>query len=343
MTGVSTLSAINALRAAMQRTQVDLGRAREEAGSGRVADPGLALGVGVARSINLRNALSLNDGYGAANAATGARLEATQTALASLAGIGDKLRDDVLSALNISTPGVATAAANALAGAIATLNTRAGGQFLFAGVDVDKAPLVSAAASGAGRTSVEQVFTAAFGVAPGAPGASAITPAAMQAFLDNQFAAQFDPSGWTANWSQASDTQLSADIAPGQRVRASATANEDGARKLVQGAAALAYLGVDAMSPETRRVVLDHAAGALGDAAKGLTETRARLGIVQRDTTFANDALKAQTAYVEAQIGQIENVDPAEVAMRISMLTTQLETTYSLTARARQMSLVSYL
>lgn len=343
MTGVSTLSTINVLRAAMQRAQVDLGRAREEAGSGRIADPGLALGGGVARSINLRNVLSLNDGFAQANAATVARLEATQTTLASLADIGDKLRNDALSALNTAAPGAATAAADALEGAIAALNTRAGGQFLFAGIDVGNAPIVSASASGAGRASVEQAFTTAFGVAPGSPGAAAIAPAAMQAFLDNQFAAQFDASGWAANWSQASDTQLSADIAPGQRIQASATANEDGARKLVQGAAALAYLGIDAMSPQTRRVVLDHAARTLGDSANGLTETRARLGIVQRDTTFANDALKAQTAHVETQIGQIENVDPAEVAMRISMLTTQLEATYSLTARARQMSLVSYL
>ncbi len=340
MSIVSTLSASNMLRAAMSRTQTELARAQQEAGSGRLADAGLALGAGVSRTIDLRAMIGVHEGYAQANALTGDRLDASQNVLAALADLGDRLRNDVLTASNTSDASVATAAGYALSSAVGALNTRFAGEYLFAGVDVDKQPIASPAQ---GAAATEAAFLAAFGVAPGSAGAAAISPAAMQQFLDTQFSALFSPTGWSANWSQASDTPIVADVAPGRRLDASATANEQGVRKLVEAAAMLAHIGIDALGAGTRRVVLDQAARTLGGAATGLTQVQARLGIVQREATSASDAVKAQKAYLETQIGQIENVDPADAATRISLLTTQLETTYSLTARARQMSLLNYL
>lgn len=344
MRAVSSFSGPNLMRELIQRTQADLSRAQIEAGSGRLADVGLSLGAGVSRSIDLRNALSANAGYAQSNALLATRLDATSAALSHAAGLADQLRDDAITAISTGDIGaLVQSASGALAGALSTFNTRIGGAFLFAGENVDTPPFSDSASAGPGRAAVQQAFAAALGVAPGSAGASAIAPAQMKNFLDTQFSALFAAPQWNNVWSQAADTPLAAEIAPGRRETASATANEAGARQTIAAAAMLTHLGLESLSAQTQRVVIDEATRRLGDAAGGMTQMQARIGIVQRDATSASDALKAQAAYLQTQIGVLENVDPAEAATRISMLTTQLETSYALTSRASRMSLVNFL
>jgi flagellar hook-associated protein 3 FlgL len=43
------------------------------------------------------------------------------------------------------------------------------------------------------------------------------------------------------------------------------------------------------------------------------------------------------------QIGNLDNVNPYEVATRVNSLQTQIQTAYALTAQLQQLSLVKYL
>lgn len=343
MSSVSSFSMAHVMRGSLQRLRADLDRAQLEAGSGRAADPGLALGHGVQRSINLRNGLTQNDAYIDGGRLIVARLEASQTTLAGAADVVNVLRNDSIVAMGGGdVSGLIASARVGLSRVVEALNTQAGGQYLFSGVDVRQPPIQSDAQA-VSKAAIAQAFTTTFGVAPGSPAAAAITPAAMQGFLDTQFAALFQPSQWAATWAQSSSTAQTAEVAPGERLTVSATAHEDGVRAMAQGLSMLADLNIDALNPETRRVTLDAAARVLGGANGAITEIQARLGTVQREATSAIDHLDAQNNLTQTQIGALENVDPAEVAARLSLLTTQLETSYALTSRMNKMNLLNYL
>ena len=46
---------------------------------------------------------------------------------------------------------------------------------------------------------------------------------------------------------------------------------------------------------------------------------------------------------LEKHIGGLEGIDPYEASTRISNLLTQIETSYALTARIQQLSLIDYI
>jgi flagellar hook-associated protein 3 FlgL len=105
----------------------------------------------------------------------------------------------------------------------------------------------------------------------------------------------------------------------------------------------LSELGISSLSVDARQSVLTRAATTLSQGTDGVTQAQARLGAVQRRASEASDSMASQSATLQTQIGTLENVDPAEAAMRVSRLTTQLETSYALTARLSKLSLVNYL
>jgi flagellar hook-associated protein 3 FlgL len=73
-----------------------------------------------------------------------------------------------------------------------------------------------------------------------------ITPAAMNNFLDNAFATEFDDPAWGTNWSSASDQVMRSRISTTQTVDSSASANDKAFRKL-----AMAYTMLSGLDLET--------------------------------------------------------------------------------------------
>ncbi len=91
------------------------------------------------------------------------------------------------------------------------------------------------------------------------PAASTITAANMQTFLDGPFAQQFTGANWAANWSSASSTNTTSEIAPGQTIETSTNANEPGFQDLAEGYAMLATFGGSNLSASAMQAVVSTA------------------------------------------------------------------------------------
>jgi flagellar hook-associated protein 3 FlgL len=89
--------------------------------------------------------------------------------------------------------------------------------------------------------------------------------------------------------------------------------------------------------------VFDTAMRSTAQASAGVTGLRANVGLAEERIARSSERISIQTDIVESNISKLEAVDPAEVSVRISALLTQIETSYSLTARIHQMSLLNYL
>ncbi|MGL4397205.1 MAG: flagellin, partial [Hyphomicrobium sp.] len=63
----------------------------------------------------------------------------------------------------------------------------------------------------------------------------------------------------------------------------------------------------------------------------------------QERTALATERMSIQMDIISTHVGKLESVDPAEVSVRVTALMTQIETSYALTARLHQLSLVNYL
>lgn len=343
---ISTQSLWNAPRTGAARLQAELAKANEEVVTGTHADLGLALGSRTAVSVALRRQRTDLDAITQDNALTSLRLDATQAALQTMREGADKTLKELLAATVEQRGTLVAAAAGERLGALAsTLNGSSGGQYLFAGLNAQEAPLTAYAGSppSPARTAAETAFRTAFGVDPGSAGASAITPAQMAAFLDGAFANLFAETAWTGTWSDASSRTIQSRIAPDETAETSATANAAPFRTLAMAYVMAAGLGLASLSTETQAVVTDRIAARLREAGAGLAGIEAGLGTSQARIKDAEARMAAQKTLLAARLGELEGVDPAEAKTRIDRLTTQIQMSYSLTAQLRQLNLVSYL
>lgn len=341
--GPSTASLHGALREPIARIQRALTQAQTELSTGRHADLGPTLGARAGAADALHQARDRLDVLTQTNALATTRLGATQDALGSILQTAQDLQKTVVAALNGGGDAAALAASAkaGFAGIAATLNTSVAGQYVFAGVDTDSAPLADNGASG--LQAITDAFRAAFGVDPSDPAASAVSAADMRGFLHGAVASSFTPSGWRAQWSSASDEAITSRISPTRNAATSVSANEASLREVAQAFAALAQLGSPTLAADTRGALLTQASGLLGDAISGVAALQSRVGLTQTGVREATDDAAKRQGILSVQIGAMEEIDPAEVSTRISTLTTQLEAAYSLTARISQLSLVRFL
>jgi flagellar hook-associated protein 3 FlgL len=338
---VSTASLVGTPRASVSRMQNDLVRLNQEVTTSRLADVGLTLGARTSQSVSLHidnDALSaLIDG----NSAVSARLQQQQTALDSMRSGANDFLQALVGAETAGNGGtVAQTARSALASFTQAANVSDGRNYLFGGINSGEAPLADYD-SGPGAA-VEAAFTAKFGFAPSDPAAANITGAEMSDFLDNEFGALFSDPGWGATWSSASDQTVSNRIDTGTTVSTSVSANESAMRKLAEAYTAVGYLGFDGLGDDAKKAILDKANALTGDGSDGLVAIQADLGGVQNQVTDSSDRLKTQQTILQTHIDSLEGVDAAEAKVKIDTLTTQIEMSYSLTAKLLQMSLLNY-
>jgi flagellar hook-associated protein 3 FlgL len=238
-----------------------------------------------------------------------------------------------------------TDATTKITGLTAALNTAVNGAYIFAGVNTDVKPIADydTTPPSAAATAISDAFTTAFGMAPGSPGVENISAADMQAFLDGPFADLFNSPDWNANWSAASDQNISSRISNTERIDTSTNANAAPFRSLASVYAMISDLGIQNLNTEAYQVVMDKAISVVGLATGDLTQLRAGLGTSKERIKSANDRIDAQTTLMTNHITQLEGVDPYEATANVNALLTQIETAYSLTARLQNLSLINYI
>jgi flagellar hook-associated protein 3 FlgL len=164
----------------------------------------------------------------------------------------------------------------------------------------------------------------------------------MKAFIEGPFADLFKGANWS-DWSGASDQNIQSRISSTARIETSVGANEDGVRKLAMAYTMAFDLGIERLNDQTRGVLIGKAVEVLAGGMTGVSDMQVKLGTSQAKIEEANERMDLQRSIFDEKIAHLEAVDPAEAKTRIDQLTTQLQTSYSLTAQLKSMSLINFI
>lgn len=342
-TPVSTMSLINATKEMRTNLQYKIAEGQKEASTGRYADVGMSIGYLTERTLSLRNELERLNTFKDTNAVAASRLELTQTQLDGMASSAQEFLTTLMAArASPSSAGVAVQDAKSkLIAFTAAMNTAVNGAYLFAGVNTDVKPLGDyyTTPPSAAQSAVSTAFSTAF---PGP--VEDISASDMTAFLNGTFATLFDNANWTANWSQASDQDITSRISSNERIASSTNANEEPFRLLASVYTMVADLPVDQLSEGAYLALIDTAMELVGRASNtGLTDLRATLGTAQGRIKAANERIDVQKGLLNEHVLALEGVDPYEAQVRVNALLTQLETAYALTAKLQNLTLLKYI
>lgn len=344
---VSTRALNEGNRLSVQKLQSRLLEAQKELSSGRLADVGRSLGARTTETVSLRAETARLKMTIDTNASVAGRLGVSQEAMKGLSVTLDEFIGTVIAARDsVTGPAVSQNEAEAnLISLTATLNTTFAGQYVFGGENVDVQPVTDyyGTPTPANRQAVQDAFQSFFGFPPGDPQAVNIVPSQMQTFINTTLDAVFEEPQWSANWSDASDSNLKSRISSNEVVDSSTNANEDAFRKIAKAYTMMADLGVQSLNSETFEVVANIAITTAGEAVQDLAVEQAKLGTSQARVAAVNTKMEAQVDILTDQVNQLETVDPFDAAVRVTSLTTQIETAYSLTARVQQLTILNYL
>ncbi|ATQ69856.1 MULTISPECIES: flagellar hook-associated family protein [Methylosinus] len=344
----STASLANALRKTIVDTQNQMSKAQVEVSTGRVADLGLALGGGTAQDVSLGVRSADLSSITNSNAVIAARLSTTDTSLETIATTAQNFLETLVGAQSGAGSDAQAIQDNAVSGLkslIGALDTSIGGVYLFGGVSTSTSPIADYFSDppSASKDALDQAFVSAFGVTQSDDAVGSITQSQMQSYLEGGFSDLFSASGWTTSWSSASDRATSNRISLSQIADTSVSANDSAFRGIAAAYAMVADSGVTKLGSDAYNEVLRTATTTLSSAIGDLTRLRASVGVMQTNVSNANDSLTAQQNALASQIGALENVDPYEASTRLNNLTTQLETSYTLTGKIQQLTLTKYI
>lgn len=346
MTSVSSAALSNALRYQQMRMQAELVKATKESSTGKVADVGLALGGRTAQSVTFSRDLDRLNVIVDSNGLVAARLSSTQTSLGQLSGVAQTF----LSSLTTASSGdnsdslTQSTGQTTIQQLTSILNTSVNGEYLFAGTNTDVKPINDFTAAGSpAKAAFDASFVAKFGFTPSDPAAANITAAQMDDFITNDVTPQFLGAGWQTNMSNATDQQIVSRIALNETTETSTSANSDGIKKLAMAAAIVSSLMSTNISQAAKDSIVSHSQTLVGEALSGIAQVQSETGIVQKRVSDASDRMKTQIDLFERHILDLEAVDPATAATKVADLTQHIETSFALTARLQQLSLLNYL
>lgn len=343
---ISTQSISSSLRQSVLRMQTELAASETEVATGNHADIGLTLGAQTGQTVSLQAENSILKTITDTNQTVSTRLGTTQNILGGLQASAQDLFNALLQANGaLSNAGTIQAAgASDLKALVSSLNSTLDGNYIFAGTNTSAQPITDYyGPSAPNKLAVDSAFVAAFGMPQTSAGVSTITGPNMQNFLTTQFAPLFQGTNWSSNWSSASSQTLTNRISGTQTVATSASANNLAFQQLAQAYTMLADLGTQNLSSAAYQAVTYSAQSLLSSAISQLVDLQASVGIIQTNVDSATNQMSLQMNILSTQIGSLESVNTYEVSTRVTDLQTQIETSYSLTSRLQQLSLVKYL
>ncbi|MDJ0929504.1 flagellar hook-associated family protein [Breoghania sp.] len=346
-TFVSSYSLSNSSRSVLMQQASNLAKLQTELSTGRKADVGLDLGSGTGEAVMLRSEYNRLNAIMDTNALVAYRLDVSQAALADLVSTAE----DFLSTLvgvSDSSGSAAVAQSEDEAGLdllVSRLNTQLNGSYIFAGLNTDVSPIVEyyGTPEGSNQTAVDTAFLNYFGFAQNDAAAASISATEMENFLDTDFAALFDDPAWGTDWSSASDQSIRSRISTSELAETSVSANEEAFRQLAEAFTMVADLGTEGLSEGAYSAIIEKEISLLGEAIAGITDIVVDLGTAQERVSNASERLAIQTDILNERIVELENVDTTETAVLLETAVTQMETTYTVTARLSELSLINYL
>lgn len=300
-----------------QRQLLDL---QTQISSGKVSTDYVGIADDAQRLINLESAHAQAQQYIDGNAEVSRRLQTMETNISGVFDAATEFRALLVNALNADNGdemGISQEAANFKQAIANLLNVEQDGRYLFAG----------------SRTATQPVELDGW------------TPPTMP------LAAPLDP--YDDEYYKGDQVQLSVQADTSLTVTYGITADADAFEYVLR---AMHYVEVGGAPPDehTLETALGLINAALGteepNAALGidpikndLADLRTLVGASRRSIDSANERLDEFTLYTEQNIGDIENVDPAEALARLSSGQAQLQASYMTLTRLSQLSLVNFI
>lgn len=338
----------NAMRMTIGRGQTEIQQLQKEVVTGRHADIGISLGAQTSSSVSLNRDVIRLETILDSNALVTQRLSASQLALGMMSDGAQQMLEAFIAA-NGADDATRLAVArrdveSALDAFTSAVNTSANGEYLFSGINSDVKPLEDYLAAGSSpKAAFDATFLGHFGFTQDDPAAAGITVAQMDNFLTNVLEPAFSGPAWNTDWSSASDTNITSRIRRNEVVESTVNANASGMRNFALAAVIGIELLDSPISGEVRAAVNARAIQHAGQAVSGIDDQRSNLGVSENRVTKANVAIEAQIRIVRLHLHDIEGVDAYEASTRMNSLLAQVETSYTLTARLQQLSLMNYL
>lgn len=340
---VSNLAVQNAMRLTIQQGQAELLKLQTEVTTGRHADVGLALGSSAARSVSLQRELARLGTLVDTNSVVTQRLSASQSALSAMAEAAQQVRNTLVTFKgNDAADQLAiqkTEIQSAMSAFSSAANLSFNGEFLFAGINTDVRPLED---YNAAAKSTFDTALATYMSANGITSMSDFTKAQMEDFITNTLEPLYDTE-WAADWSKASSQNMTSRISTTEVVQSSTNATTEGFRKFALASVIALELMDENVSSEVRAYIGEAALGYVEQANTQITAERSTLGISEARVKKANTSLQAQIKLINTHITDLEGVDTYEASTRMNTLLTQVETSYTLTARIQRLSLIDFL
>lgn len=315
------------------RLKSQLQRLTSELASGRKDDLGDAVGGNFTGLSEVTRNLRLNESYlnGLSNAATAAAARQ-----ATLERLGAELDNTGPELLAVVSDGRSTEldlrlaeSKDRLEGAIASLNTRAGGQNLFSGNAPDQPALADA----------DTILDALRPIATGAPDvATAI--AQIDAWFQDA-GGGYDTVAYLGGTGEGGAVYL----AEGEVIETAVSATEPSIRTALSGLAmaALAAEGSLPVEEDAQAMMAEAAATRIIAGEDGLIDTQARLGVSEGRIEEARVRAETFRSTLQLEEARLTSADPYDAATEIEAVELQLESLYILTARLANLTLANYL
>ena len=340
----STYAMFTNMRQNMASLQRELATAQGEVTNGRVADAGLLLGSGNGRRVSLLQDIQRLQVVVDTNHLAQARVDMTLTSIDAVREHGESILASLTSSLGSSTHFDVTqrAGQTALEAITGVMNTSLNGEFIFGGINSGEEPIGDFETDGA-KAALDAAFLGHFGFAKTDAAAAGIDGSAMTDFLDNVVEPMFFGAGWEASFSNASDDVITARIGLTETSDASVSANETGFRGMFFAAVVTAEYFSGDLNAAATSAAAEKALAVVATASGQLADLQGRTGFLSNRIERTSDLLSARIDEITAQSDKAVAVDPFEAATRLNNLVTQIETSYTLTGRLQQMSLMRYI
>jgi flagellar hook-associated protein 3 FlgL len=341
---ISSLAVSLALRNSTARLQGSLPGLQQEVVNGKHNDVGLALGAETRKLASFVADIDHTQRLIDTNEQVGTRLTATQESMTRMNNLADDLTNAVGIVMGHSGQNYAArqTAENVIAEMTSILNTQVNGVFVFSGLNADEKPMSDYETGGA-KAAFDTAFQTYFGFGKNDAAAASITRAQIDDFMTTQVEPMFLGAGWNTNMSSATDEVMVSRISAEVTADTSVSANESSFRHLMLASVVATELYDSAMGAEAISGVSEYVISNAGTAAGSLTELQGQVGLVQERVERANEALISQKSLLETFASELESVDPYEKSIELNTLLTQIEVSYSVTARIQQLSLMNYL
>ncbi|MBD1545697.1 flagellar hook-associated family protein [Roseibium aggregatum] len=345
MTYISTISMSDGARRQMMSQAGNVNKLQTELSSGRKFDVGLDLGSKTGETVTLRSEFEFLNTIADTNGLTASRLDVAQAAMEDMRGVAEDFLATLVAVRNSngSNSVTQTEAAGNLELLMSRLNTQLNGNFIFAGINSDVAPINDYNDPlQPNKIAADAAFLGQFGFTQTDSNVSTITGAAMTAYLNGPFDALFADPNWGNDWSSASDQTVVSRISASEELTTSVSANEVPFRKLAQAFTMMSDLGNDNLGADAYKAVVDKSISLIGEAIVGVTNLMGEMGTAQERVSVANDRISIQTDILNQRINALENVNLEETSVHLNTAITQLETTYAISARIQQLSILNY-